>query len=97
MLYEKHLVEFCKQNNVNIHEFYDRFLENQISKNKNPEIHSLLMEMYAENWFGNLMGGAGKMIGKGVEGFKQGVQNFKNQYNNAQGGDPALRAALQAK
>lgn len=96
MLYEKHLVNFCLENNINLREFYDKFLEEQIAKNKNPQVHSMLLEMYAENWFGNLMGGAGKMIGKGVEGFKQGIQNFKTQLNQNQP-DASFRAAIQAK
>jgi Sec-independent protein translocase protein TatA len=96
MLYEKHLVNFCLENNINLSDVYDKFLEEQIKKNENPEIHSMLLEMYAENWFGNLMGGAGKLIGKGVQGFKQGIQNFKTQYNQQQP-DAALKMAMQAK
>jgi hypothetical protein len=100
MLYEKHFVEFCKQNNVDVCKFFDNFLEQQIARNNNPETHKMLLEMYAENWFTNLMGNAGKRIGGTVNAVSQGAQNFKQQYNQATqptGADPIFQAVKQAK
>lgn len=98
MLYEKHFVNYCIENNVDIAEFFDEFLEEHIAKNTDPQKHKILLEMYAENWFGNLMGGAGKYIGKGISSIQQGAQNFQQQYKQARYGNPdeVLKAALEA-
>lgn len=98
MLYEKHFVNYCLENNINMAEFFDRFLEEQIAKNNDPQKHKMLLEMYAENWFANAMGGAGKYLGKGISAVQQGAQNFQQQYKQARhgNGDEVLQAALQA-
>lgn len=82
--YEFHqVVEACDEYNIDIVKLIDKVLEEEIAKEDDPDRHNLLVNIYSESMFGNILSGIGSAVGKGVNAFSQGYQ--QGRYGGAAG------------